>query len=207
MKFDPESFKAPRLSYSEIRKQADSFRDFHWTSLPLPVDILKIVEFNLKLDIIPLKGLKQKGDIESFLLGNCQAIAIDEDIYMDDRQINRLNFSIAHEIGHLVLHKDLYNQFDHHSESEWIALIQKIPQEEYNWLEWHAHEFAGRLLVPLDELKKYLFKFENQINEIRTLGLEISDFGIAEYIAPNFNKKFMVSAQAVAKRIISEKLL
>lgn len=207
MKFDPASFKAPVIRYSEIRKQADRFRSLHWHGMALPINILEIVEFNLKLDIVPLKGLQRVGDVETFLFGNCKAIAVDEDKYMDDRQINRINFSVAHEVGHLVLHKDLYTQFDHHSEREWIDLVQKIPQEEYNWLEWQAHEFAGRLLVPVDELRKFLLKFEKQIKTIKSLGLEISNLDVAEHIAPNFNNKFRVSAQVIARRINSEKLL
>lgn len=108
MKFDPASFKAPVILYSEIRKQADRFRSLHWYGMALPINILEIVEFSLKLDIVPLKGLQRVGDVETFLFGNCKAIAVDEDKYMDDRQINRLNFSVAHEVGHLVLHKNLY---------------------------------------------------------------------------------------------------
>ncbi len=37
-------------------------------------------------------------------------IIIDHDFYMDQRFENRLRFTYAHEVGHLILHKDEIQQ-------------------------------------------------------------------------------------------------
>jgi Zn-dependent peptidase ImmA (M78 family) len=41
-----------------------------------------------------------------------------------------MRFSIAHEIGHFVLHAELYGQMKHDSVEEWIKFIEKRLQCE-----------------------------------------------------------------------------
>ncbi len=126
---------------------------------------------------------------------------------MDDRYLNRIRYSVAHEIGHLILHKNVYDNFKLKSELEWIELIQKLPENEYTWLEQHAYEFAGRLLVPLDELQKVFNKYDSDILGIKKLLPDIEDIKIAERIAPKICNRFEVSANVITKRILNEKLL
>jgi len=66
--------------------------------------------------------------------------------------------SIAHEIGHYVLHEDVYRAVSFSSVEEWAQFFDTIPRDKYGWLEWQADEFAGRLLIEGSLLKK---KFED----------------------------------------------
>ena len=204
--FDPASFKAPFINFDEIRKQADDFRDMHWKT-QIPVDIFHIIEFDLELEIRPLLGLKRTGDIDSFLLGDFSGIVVDEEEYMDDRYLNRIRYSVAHEIGHYVLHKNVYSKFEITDEGDWIELIQNIPENEYTWIEQQAYEFAGRLLVPLNEHKLCFQKYISEIKQIKQSLPGIEDIKIAERISPNICNKFEVSAGVISKRIMIEKLL
>ena len=63
--------------------------------------------------------------------------------------VNRMMFTIAHELAHVLLHED-YTQSD-----EYRALPQENIYFEKNNKEKEADAFAVSLLVPRDFLKKY----------------------------------------------------
>ena len=95
------------LRWNEIREQAEQFRRQY--VLPpdrIPVPIIDIVELELVLEVIPILDLMRKIDIDGFLSKDLSTIYIDHNIYMDPRQENRLRFTFAHEVGHLILHPE-----------------------------------------------------------------------------------------------------
>src|SRR5947209_3421166 len=153
---DPRRFRAPFLRRSQIWEKADELRSRFASCEKLPLPVLDLAEFDLGLELVPKARLKQAGDIEALLLGDLKTIAVDRDAFLDPRAENRLRFSVAHELGHLILHRDVYGKLVHDSLEEWIEFIMAIPEAEYNWLESHAYEFAGRLLVPVDSLREAL---------------------------------------------------
>jgi hypothetical protein len=207
---DLSNYKAPYLKFDTIRSRADIFREKHWKGKGCPVDILYIIEFDLHLEIIPIPGLKKAGDIDSFLLGDFSGIAVDEEEYMDDRYLNRIRYSAAHEVGHYTLHREIYDkcQFsDIKTEEEWIDLVKRLPQDEYDWLEQQAYEFAGRLLVPTEDLENEIKQLNVKIDLIKSNYPDIDNQKLAEHIAPVIAKKFDVSATVISKRIMIEKVL
>ncbi|MFI5224572.1 MAG: ImmA/IrrE family metallo-endopeptidase, partial [Nitrospirales bacterium] len=76
-------------------------------------------------------------------------------------------FSVAHEIGHLILHRDIYAGLQHATAAEWFDYISAIPEVEYGWVEWQAYEFAGRLLVPPEPLRE---AFQTAIQSAQAAG-------------------------------------
>ena len=86
---------------------ADDFRVKFWKGT-LPVNVMAIVEFDLNLDIVPMSSLRQDADIDALLLDDCQTIVVEQGFYMDDRYQNRIRFSVAHELGHFVMHKEVF---------------------------------------------------------------------------------------------------
>ena len=203
--FDPSSFKAPFISLEEIRKKADEFRAIYCRDKTLPVDILNIVEFCLKLELLPVQRLKSFADIDALLLGDNKTIVVDEEEFMDDRMQNRIRFSLAHEVGHFVLHRDIYTKFSYSSIDDWIELVQNIPEEQYSFLEMHANEFAGRLLVPKDELEKSVAMLSDKIEKAKNFGIDDESL-IRKHIAPLICKKFEVSAEVISIRLEIEKI-
>ena len=59
----------------------------------------------------------------------------------------RYNFTLAHEIGHIVLGHDKENDREYDTRAEIIA-----PERKTN--EYDANEFAAELLMPEDEFRK-----------------------------------------------------
>lgn len=85
-------------------------------------------------------------------MDDLKSILVDKRAFMSPRLEYRLRFSVAHEIGHLILHRDIYAGLRHATAAEWFDYISAIPEAECGWVEWQAYEFAGRLLVPPEPL-------------------------------------------------------
>ena len=103
---DYSTFKAPFIKPDEIRLKADQFR-LKYGKGQIPVDIEDIVEFDLKIFIKPKSELCRAARIDAAISPNCTTIHVDLERYMAKRFHRRVRFSIAHEIGHLELHRDI----------------------------------------------------------------------------------------------------
>lgn len=196
----------PRLTWPYIRKKAEEFRNkFVKPPDTIPVPILEIVEIDLRIQPIPIEGLLEKVDIDGFLTKDLKYICIDNKIYLDERQINRLRFTYAHEAGHLVLHKKEIQQCDFRTPDDWFHFREDFLEEDLNWFEQHAYEFAGRLLVPRDALANELASMQNKIKRFRTK-FGNQDDELIEAISRIICKTFQVSPGVIQRRIRSEKL-
>lgn len=149
---DPREFKAPFIKIEDIRIAVAEFRNRYWPRDTIPVDIFEIVEFELGIEIRTIVNLRETGDVDALLLGDLKTIVVDQNDFLNERAQKRLRFSIAHEIGHLILHQDTFSKIQYSSIDEWIIFFQQIPEDQYYWIEQHAYEFAGRLLVPREKL-------------------------------------------------------
>lgn len=201
----PSDFKAPYISQSEVWNRADDFRSKFWNG-DLPVDVIGIVEFDLSLDIVPMTSLRQDADIDALLLSDWQTIVVDQGFYMDDRYQNRIRFSVAHELGHFVMHKDAFDRIPRASAEEWIAFVRDMPEREYSFLESHAYEFAGRFLVPPAQLSEEL---DAAIELAERSGLpreQLQEDSHMQYLAKPIARRFEVSSSVVERRLIKEKL-
>jgi len=150
---DYSEFKCTWIEPASLRDIVDETRNKYWPEGTLPVDAEGIVEFRLRLDIEPIKNLQLAIDIDAYLKRDLSGIVVDYDRYMEDKFANRMRFSFAHELGHFFLHKELYLKFGISSPEEWKDFILNVPENEYKSFEWQANEFAGRLLVPYQQLE------------------------------------------------------
>jgi hypothetical protein len=202
---DAEKFKAPFIEQQEIWRKADDFRSEAWPSNEIPIGVLEIVEFELDLEIRPISRLKEDNDIDALLLGNWKTIVVDQRQYMDERYANRLRFSMAHELGHFVLHRVVFQEMPRGSVQEWIEFMRDIPEKEYSFLEYHAYEFAGRFLVPPEALRR---EFDSAILLAEQNGIPRSQLqGDAhlQYLAKPVSRKFEVSSGVIERRLTKEK--
>jgi hypothetical protein len=203
---DPRKFKAPFIAKERIWLEADRLRAEHPAGRSLPVQILDLAEFDLGLDLIPVDGLREELDIDALLMGDLSSILLDKRSFMSPRLEYRLRFSVAHEIGHLILHRDIFAGLQHVSAKEWFDYISAIPDAQYGWVEWQAYEFAGRLLVPPDTLRE---AFQTAVQTAQASGYAdwlAADEAALDYIATRIAPKFGVSAEVIAKRLRMEKL-
>ncbi len=106
----------------QINSGAESFLNIYNSSGTIPVPIEEIIEFQLQIDIIPVPGLKDSFekvglDIDAFISSDFRSITVDK--YIQEKISNRYRFTLAHEIGHMQLHRYLYTQFRFNDIGDW----------------------------------------------------------------------------------------
>jgi len=204
---DISNFRCPYIDKRKIWNAAENFRKEFWSENTLPVDIEKIVENRLQLEIQPEHGLLNDYDIDAYLRIDLKGIVVDYKRYMDERFINRLRFSFAHELGHLFLHKETYATFEIQATNSWKHFMQNIPEKEYGNFEYQANEFSGRVLVPRERLVRELEKCLNLLKKAGSLELIATDPSAAlALFSPTLRKPFGVSDQVVERRVDREGL-
>lgn len=151
------------LSYTKIGSLAEEFLLKYHPILSLPIPIEEIIEQKLRIKIIQQMGLKRDFDVDGFSVTDFSVIFIDFDIYM--KYENRTRFTLAHEIGHLVLHKDLIQKLVINSTEKLHSFNKSLSDEDYGWLEYQAYSFASHVLVPsrllFNQLKSKLGRIPN----------------------------------------------
>ena len=189
--------KAPFLSAAFIKNRADLFRRKYWDD-SFPVEIEDIIELKLKLDIIPVSRLQKLCDTDALITSDWLSVYVDSEKYLDNRYKNRLRFSLAHEIGHFILHRGLYNTFGIKNIEDFYKFIELIPLEQYSYFEIQANKFASYLLVPREELK---IERENLIKHPSLVALinsgKLKDETINSYLANPISKIFGVSEEVI----------
>lgn len=198
--------RPPRLTWPQVRDKAEEFRAAYVTPIDLiPIPIVEIVELALKITPIPVFRLLEDIDIDGFLTKDLQSICIDQDLYENPRKDNRLRFTFAHEIGHLVLHKSEIQMCRFRTSRTWKRFREDFEEDDLMWFELQAYEFAGRLLVPKGSLLSEIHLLEPRIREFRARG-GIDEEQIIQAVARSINKKFAVSSDVIARRIKSERI-
>ena len=194
--------KAPFLPYDEIRNFAKDFLGKYNTEDEIPAPIDKIAEFKLKIQIIPTEARFILG-VEGWISNDFSCIYVDKKIFND--YDNRYYFTIAHEIGHLFLHRDIYEEFYFSDIEEWKKIIYSISPKVYGWLEKHAYDFAGLVLVPEEHLCE---KYQEAVLRVEKEGFEREEYSdiFDEYVSNYLTKHFCVSADVIRKRIKYDKL-
>lgn len=172
-----------------------------------PVDVLSIVELELGLDPVPFPDLYDTFHVDACLMVDMTGIYIDQKAFYDweagDRwEEKRLRFSLAHELGHFVLHEDEIraNSFGSIEDfRRWAGNKANRRSAEYQ-----ADEFAGRLLVPIDVLTDIYDRECARLDGISTGWRKIEDArrGLARAIAPRLG----VNSQVVETRFDREEI-
>lgn len=201
------SFKCPYIDKHTIWEIAEKFRAEFCPENKLPADIEQIIEKKLTFNIEPEHGLLSDYDIDAYLRVDLTGIVVDYVRYMDERFINRLRFSFAHELGHLFLHKDIYSKFGIKDSLSWKKFMQLIPDREYKLFEYQANEFAGRVLVPFEQLSTELESCLALIKQHGLLDMLGTDPDtVLASISPTLCKPFGVSDQVIERRVDREGL-
>ena len=143
----------PYLNNEKIKNIANNFR-IKYSDNSIPVGMEDIIEVKLKMTTALSPGLKYLLGIDMIIMSNFKSIYVDERIYSDETQKNRLRFSYAHEIGHFILHKNIYKNFGIKNWDDFCEIQEKKSyRENIKRIDKQADIFAGHLLIPEDRLK------------------------------------------------------
>ena len=195
---DYSQFKISPLSNQEIREAADRIRAKFWGE-KIPIDIEYILEVGLKIHIVPSPGLQNQLSFDSFITSDWKNVYVDNDRYMSDNYYQRVRFSLAHELGHLILHKEIFEALKIKSWDDYYRFYREAPSDQYSFLEAQANKFASYLLIPRDLLEPYKVKHLTEARQkiIGTSFEDMDDIDLAGVIAGDIANIFNVSAQAM----------
>lgn len=200
-------FKCEWISKEHLWQIVEDFSKKYCPENTLPVDMEKIVEQKLKLNIEPEHNLLDKFDVDAYLKFDLSGIVVDYKCYMEERFQNRIRFSFAHEIGHFVLHKGIYDEIDLSTPEEWKNLVLNESDKEYRNFEWQANEFAGRLVVPRQKLVLEIKKIHKLIEEKGMLVyLKDDPEAVLSRVSPMLSRPFGVSEIVIETRAKREGL-
>lgn len=138
------NFRVPFLTKAEIFKKSELFRAKYWDDT-IPVDIEIIIDVKLKINIVPKPELLKLNGIDAYITSDWRHLVVDNELYNADN--NRLRFSYAHEIGHFILHKNLYEQFGIKNSEDIRKFYNELPGDQHHYIEARAHIFANYLLI------------------------------------------------------------
>ena len=194
----------PRRSDNELRQEADDFLARYNPEFAIPVPIERIIEKDLGLDIVPFRAYKQRFGLDGSISTDLTTITVDEDCML--AYPNRYRFTLAHEVAHLVLHREYIKSLAADDTEDWKKMILDTNSTDHGRMEYQAYFFAGCVLVPRAPLLT-AFGDAKQLLEQRGFDIaELSDVAtstMAGWIA----KQFDVSTQVVDKRLKKEGLV
>lgn len=196
--------KSPFLSNNQIREYAEEFRSKYVHNEDIPVNIEFIVESALGILIIPFDDLRTEFDIDGLGSRDFKCIYVDKKQYSDDRYYSRIKFTIAHELGHFMLHREYIESLKIKSDEEWIAFRLKMDEDEVERFERQANEFAGRLLVPIEQLVKIFPGVKNEITRKMSWQDEMTNDELITTAARKICIHFGVSADVIEIRLRKE---
>lgn len=192
------------FTYEQLRAKADDVLSEHHPEATTPISIQEIVEFGYEITIIPIPGILNLYGIDSYTGKTLKTIHIDQGIF-ERRSPHRYRFSLAHELGHIELHKAVYEQLDFSSVEEWKAALRQIPENQRTTLEFQAYDFAGLLLVPRDSLQTGLeqaLKILKRADRTGVYDINQNPDLAKPYICHWLSKHFTVSPEVIEKRLL-----
>ena len=192
------SLQIQRLSYQRIGQIADKFLSKYHPKLSLPIPIEEISEQKLKLKILQEMNLKKEYDVDGFLTSDLTTIFVDFNLYMNFE--NRTRFTIAHEIGHLILHGQLFKTLNINSVNDLNSFAEKLTDDEHGWLEYQAYTFASHILVPKNLLFEEIKKRIGRVPKLETTE-------VLAPIAQDLLETFQVSGDVMLRRFQKENIV
>lgn len=184
------------MTNAEVWKKVEDLRAKHEILMAdkIPLDLISFVELELRMDLIPYDLLKADFGADAAILADFSGLYIDGEIFdqidlVRGAQLNRLRFSIAHELGHLFLHRELFEAAAITTNEHFLDWLNEHNGRKYDF-EREANEFAGRLLVPVELLRECFEKMLPAMDSQYGRHVWVSNAEIrsktAELIAPRF---------------------
>ncbi len=152
-------------THQELESIAEVFIEtFHKPSDSIPVPIDVIVEADLGIGIFPYSALEEKHGLQAYLALSLQKIYVDQNIMDSDLFEKRYRFTVAEEVGHYLLHKDIFANVK--TANDYINAYGRISAKEYGKMDMDAKHLGGAILMPTESFRKESLSYATN-----TLGL------------------------------------
>ena len=189
----------PYLRPEAIRPQEDEFLTEHNPEVVLPLPLEQIVEFRLGINNVPVHGLQDRIQSVGYITSDLTEINVDQEV--TERFPARYRWTLAHEVGHLLLHRHVYESQSFRTADGWKVWIRSIPDNIYRRLEAQANTIASQLLVPAPALAEH---FEDVVGKLKANGLNWNDS--PDMVYRIMSKVFGVSPDSIMYALRNEGL-
>lgn len=154
--------RVPYLDDDCIFHKANDFLCQHYPSFECPVPVEIIIGKELGVYVFPVKDLEKCCDVHGGVGKDFKSILIDEKQYMN--QEGRSRFTIAHELGHIILHSQLFDEISQlNTDQNYIDFQNHITFDEHKKLEIQANLFAEEIIFPKEVLREVV---ENMVSKL-----------------------------------------
>jgi len=142
----PQVAKPQFISYPETRAVVENYSEKRGLMDVLPVDIERLVDNILGINVVPFASLYKSFGINAFISNDFRKIYVDEYLYTNLEPQYR--FTLAHELGHMILHDKWYRRHKIDSIDSYLKFVAAVSDEDHKLLETQANYFAGLFLIP-----------------------------------------------------------
>jgi len=158
---------------AELEEFAEIFiGKFHNPPDRPPVEIDLITERDLGVSIINYSMLREKYGIEAFLALGKKTIYVDQGLMDSDSYTNRYRFTIAEEVSHRILRRDLFKDVE--DVKEYFDALDKIRRFELARMDKDAKYLASAILMPTAIFTKLATDYVTESSESgRTLRYDV----------------------------------
>ncbi len=186
----------PTYEVRELEQRAEQFLAEHSEQpLSIPVDVDLLLERLPGVDLDIWRDLRDTHRLEGMVMREPETgklfIFIDE--WLADNQPTRYRMTVAEELAHLILHRELIGQINRPGDFREL-------QQHYRWhtMERNAKRLAAAVLMPA----KFIVDESNLLYPrlVHTAGYDNPE-AIRRTLAAALAKKFSVSTQAMTIRL------
>lgn len=197
---------------SAIWKQVEEIREQYQriSATTLPLDLIEFIELDLKLDLIPFDSLYRNFGADAAILADFSGIYVEGKTYdiidtAPEWKLNRLRFSLGHELGHYFLHQSIFTSQTIDSDQSCLEWLNEHGGDKYR-IEQEANEFAGRLLVPYGRLSSLFDSMKTHFTKYHGSTHWQNDIEIREKACELMAQRFGVHPKAISARLSRENL-
>lgn len=193
----------PYLTYSDVKEKAQNFLLQWHPSLEPPIPIEEIIDVYLGIDIFPLPRLYKDFRLNGFLSKDRTTIIVDQFQY--ERYNEKYRFTLAHELGHYLLHESCYENISFSSPQEYLQWKTSLASDDIDWFETHGDWFAELVLVPTEPLERVCSAIANKYRNKLPERIRNSD-DFWSYASNEIAKVFEVNPPVIEIRLKREKV-
>lgn len=166
-------------------------------------------DFKIKIDFNAELGLKTEGEhkVVGKFIFKPRAILIDCSL-QEDTEV--FNFTLAHEIGHLVLHRNLKIEKSDSNEISDTKIDLVTGKKNFttarDWIEWQANRFAECLLMPCETVRSLVVEKQKEMGIERNIGLIYLDDQVCNIKAYLTIRECLQNVYQVSKSVVEYRL-
>ncbi len=177
--------KEPKIKFYDIptlEEIAKSFIKKYHDCNNLQVDIEFIIEEELGWAIVGVGSLIENHCIEAFVTKG-KTIYIDS--YLMNRKERKYRFTLAEEVAHFMLHRDVYA--DCNNLEEHLEVYDKIATSNYWRMDRNAKYLASAIIMPAESFEKQALAVYKKVDRKKYRTNEAVLYKVALELSIDFN--------------------